>query len=58
MKAIIQLPDDFEKGCCSECPFSYEEWIDYYDGEYCETDVRNSCVFGYNWQECEIEVQE
>ena len=56
MKAVIQLSDDFEKGCCDECPFSYEEYVEWDDDGYIESDYYTHCVLGYNWQECKLEV--
>lgn len=58
MKAIIQLSDDFEKGYCSECPFSYEEYVEYDEDEGYLCDWYSRCVLGYNFQDCKLEIVE
>lgn len=47
----IALPDDFEKGDCERCPFSY---LDYdIDG-----DPYDDCVFEWYREPCKLEVKE
>lgn len=43
--------DDFEAGCCFDCPL--HEWVDYDDGDgYSETDLR--CIIGYPYKGCPL----
>ena len=35
LKAIIDLPDDWERGFCGGCPFSYRQFDDPDDYDYC-----------------------
>jgi len=51
------VPDDFEKGCCYDCPFSYTEYyeIDEGDGFY-EIDDAIHCVLYKPYSECPIEI--
>ena len=51
-RTTIKLPEDFEKGQCQECPFSYfcdlggglgYEWV---------------CSMNYLWNECPLEIEE
>ena len=45
----IKLPDDFEKGMCHNCPFSYED----------EQDISSViCVFHCRYDECPLEIGE
>ena len=46
-QAIIKLSEDFEKGCCIECPFVY------YDEDYNE-----HCVFWWRYSECKLDIEE
>ena len=47
----IALPDDFEKGDCERCPFSF---LDYdIDG-----DPYDDCVFEWHREPCKLEVGE
>lgn len=51
----IELPDEFYCGCCSECPFYYEE--DYYSEED-GWDFNPKCCLGFNWNECLLDIKE
>lgn len=45
----IELPDDFEKGDCHNCPFQYYE-ANGFDG--CDS----RCVFNYRYDECPLQI--
>jgi dissimilatory sulfite reductase (desulfoviridin) alpha/beta subunit len=49
--AIIELPDNFEKGQCDECPVSYMSFE-------CESTGSRHCSLGGYFEECPIEVKE
>jgi hypothetical protein len=51
--ALIELLDNFEKGCCQDCPLSYTEWFD--DDGY--TDCRDVCVLNSRFDECPLEIR-
>lgn len=51
--ALIELPDNFEKGCCQDCPLSYTEWFD--DDGY--TDCQDSCVLNSRYDECPLDIR-
>lgn len=59
IKICAEVPDDFEKGWCYDCPFSQIELhlIDEGDGYY-ETDDITRCILLYNSSECPIEFEE
>jgi len=51
-QVIIDLPDDFEKGCCDECPFyvegsNWDTWDDSFE---------HYCCFNYIPKECGLEI--
>lgn len=56
-KVIIEtlVDDNFEVGCCHECPFSYEQ--EYMLDEY-YSDWDDYCVIGWNFDECQLVVKE
>lgn len=51
------VPDDFEKGCCYDCPFSQTEYhlIDEGDGYY-EIDDITHCILWCDSSDCPIEI--
>ena len=51
--ALIELPDNFEKGCCQDCPISYTEWFD--DDGY--TDCQDVCVLNSRYDECPLDIR-
>ena len=51
--ALLELPDNFKKGCCQDCPFSYTEWFD--DDGY--TDCQDVCVFNSRYDECPLDIK-
>ena len=51
--ALIKLPNNFEKGCCQDCPLSYTEWFD--DDEY--TDCKDVCVLNSRYDECPLDIR-
>ena len=57
IKIYAEVPDDFEKGCCYDCPFSYTEYyeIDEGDGFY-EIEDTIHCVLLKAYSECPIEI--
>lgn len=58
IKIYAEVPDDFEKGCCYDCPFSQTEHhlIDEGDGYY-ETDDITRCILWYDSSDCPIEFE-
>lgn len=44
-KYVFEAPDDFETGCCANCPLSIIDWSD--------NDL--SCVLHYSYEECPLE---
>jgi hypothetical protein len=49
----IDLPDDFEKGQCVDCPFSFMATTGLSDDEYYD----NYCVFFCRFDECPLEIE-
>lgn len=49
------VPDDFEKGDCRSCPFSYEQEVRYDEDEY---DVEDRCCLCCSYENCLIEFVE
>ena len=43
----FEAPPDFEKGCCHECPLSYQEISNWRDIDFCAP--------GYNYEECPLQ---
>ena len=58
IKIHAEVSDDFEKGNCYDCPFSYTEWhlIDEGDG-YFESDSTVHCILWCHYSECPIEFE-
>lgn len=51
-KYEFEVDNDFEVGCCFDCPL--HEWVDYDDGDgYSETDLR--CTIGSSFENCPLE---
>jgi hypothetical protein len=50
-KYEFKIDDDFEKGCCYDCPF--QEWEYYDDDGY--SDCYSYCALHSNYQECPLE---
>lgn len=51
-KYEFEVDDDFEKGCCYDCPM--QEWVDYdYGDGYIDTDLR--CVLSSSHNNCPLE---
>jgi len=51
------VPDDFEKGCCYDCPFSYTEYYEIDEGDgYLEFGDKIYCVLHEAYSECPIEI--
>lgn len=51
------VPDDFEKGCCYDCPFSYTEYYEINEGDgFYETEDTTHCVLHEAYSECPIEI--
>lgn len=48
LKAIVDLTDDWERGCCAYCPFSYRQFDDPDDYDY--------CALHYNGRKCKLKV--
>lgn len=46
----IETDDDFEPGCCYECPLHYTEWYD--DDGYSE--CNDYCVLGEDYERCPL----
>ena len=46
-QTTIKLPEDFEKGCCQDCPFAYPD-----------EDYKYHCVFWWRYSECELDIEE
>ncbi len=47
----FEVGDDFEAGCCFDCPL--HEWVDYDDGDgYSETDLR--CLIYNSFGNCPL----
>lgn len=57
IKIYAEVPDDFEKGCCYDCPFSQTEHhlIDEGDGYY-EIDDITRCILWCDSSDCPIEI--
>lgn len=51
------VSNDFKKGCCYDCPFSYTEYyeIDEGDGFY-EINDATYCVLHETYSDCPIEI--
>lgn len=45
-KYVFEAPDDFEPGCCANCPLSIIDW---------DTDQDLFCVLNYCYEECPLE---
>lgn len=45
-KYVFEAPDDFEKGCCANCPLSIIDW---------DNDQDVFCALHYNYEECPLE---
>lgn len=51
-KYEFEIDDDFEVGCCFDCPL--HEWVDYDDGDgYSETYLR--CVINSSFESCPLQ---
>ena len=48
-KYVFDAPDDFEKGCCANCPLSNIDWAN--DQDLC-------CVLNCSYEECPLEKSE
>jgi len=47
IKVVMEVNDDFEKGCCPDCPFvTYDEVLDW------------SCPFSWTYDKCRIEYEQ
>ena len=53
MKAIINLPEDFKKGNCKDCPFYIDAWED----EIGQYGLYHYCLFGYDCEKCGLEIR-
>lgn len=47
----FNVEDDFEPGCCYDCPLHYDYWFE--DGDD-GTDGTPVCVLGCSYEECPI----
>ena len=45
-KYVFEAPDDFEKGCCANCPLSIIDWGN--DQDLC-------CALNCGYEECPLE---
>lgn len=45
-KYVFEAPDDFEKGCCANCPLSIIDW---------DNDQDLFCALHCNYEECPLE---
>lgn len=48
IKLELEFDDDFERGMCNECPFSYFDYEDYID----------YCILHKRYDECPIIIEE
>lgn len=59
IKICTEVPDDFEKGYCPDCPFSYTEYFDFDDGDgWIERDFTIHCILDDDSPNCPIEFEE
>lgn len=49
-KYEFKADDDFEIGCCFDCPL--HEWVYYDDDGYSDTDLR--CMIGSSFRSCPL----
>ena len=52
IKIYAEVSDDFEKGCCYDCPFSYTEYYEIDEGD----GFSIYCVLHKAYSECPIEI--
>ena len=45
-KCVFEAPDDFEPGCCPNCPLSFIDW---------SSDQDISCPLNCSYEECPLE---
>ena len=45
-KYVFEVPDDFEPGCCANCPLSIIDW---------DNDQDLLCVLDCRYEECPLE---
>lgn len=58
IKIYTEVPDDFEKGCCYDCPFGYTEYYDFDDGDgWIERDFIRHCILDDDSPNCPIEFE-
>lgn len=59
-KAIVELPDDWERGNCDNCPFNVtdSQWDDYYDGFYSYCVLKQNLNEKGEYIDCQLKVEE